>query len=71
VGRTLGSIDWKGKYNLLVLTIIKKNEVKSLLGKTKTVTEIQGVASDDWLLQENDILVLYGNNDNLASFARK
>ncbi len=71
VGRTLGSIDWKGKYNLLVLTIIKKNEVKSLLGKTKTVSEIQGVASDDWMLQENDILVLYGNNADLSAFARK
>jgi trk system potassium uptake protein TrkA len=71
IGRTLGSIEWKVKYKLLVLTVIKKSEVKSLLGKTKTISEIQGVASDDWTLQESDILVLYGSNADLSSFAKR
>ena len=71
MGKTLGSINWREDYNIQVVTLIKKKEVSSVLGKTRLVSEIQGVVSDDWRLEENHILVLYGNNEDLNSFLGK
>ncbi|MBX3164745.1 MAG: TrkA family potassium uptake protein [Bacteroidetes bacterium] len=71
VGKTVREISFKSTFNLLVLTIIKKVEVKSILGKTKTETQIQGVASADLKLEANDILVLYGSNKDLKNFLKQ
>lgn len=71
VGKTVRKIGFRREFNLLVLTIIKKIEVKSVLGKTKTETQIQGVASADNILEPNDILVLYGSNKDLRTFLRQ
>jgi trk system potassium uptake protein TrkA len=71
IGKSVGSINWRESYNLQVVTLIKKKEIKSVLGKTRLVSDIQGVISDDWLLEENHILVLYGNNEDLNAFLGK
>jgi trk system potassium uptake protein TrkA len=71
IGNTVRNVGFRKEFNLLVLTIIKKVEVKSLLGKTKTESQVQGVASADNKLEENDILVLYGSNKDLQSFLKQ
>lgn len=71
VGKTVRDVGFRRSFNLLVLTIIKKVEVKSLLGKTKKVNQIQGVASADSTLEPNDILVLYGSNKDLQIFLKQ
>lgn len=71
VGKTVRKIGFRREFNLLVLTIIKKVEVKSILGKTKMETQIQGVASADNILEPNDILVLYGSNKDLKMFLKQ
>jgi trk system potassium uptake protein TrkA len=71
IGKTVREINFKKEFNLLVLTIIKKVEVKSILGKTKVESQIQGVLSADNELEPNDILVMYGHNKDLQSFLKK
>ena len=71
VGKTVREVGFRREFNLLVLTIIKKVEVKSILGKTKTETQIQGVTSADNILEPNDILVLYGSNKDLQIFLKQ
>lgn len=71
IGRTIREVGFRSELNLLVLTIIKKVEVKSNLGKTKMETQIQGVASADNILEPNDILVLYGSNKDLQAFLKQ
>ncbi len=71
VGKTIREVGFRSEFKLLVLTIIKKVEVKSILGKTKTETQIQGVASGDNILEINDILVLYGSNKDLQVFLKQ
>ena len=71
VGKTIREVSFKREFNLLVLTIIKKVEVKSVLGKTKTETQIQGVAGADNKLEPDDILVLYGSNKDLQKFLKQ
>lgn len=71
VGKTVREVGFRREFNLLVLTIIKKVEVKSVLGKTKTESQIQGVASSDKSLEPDDILVLYGSNKDLQIFLKQ
>lgn len=71
IGKTVLEAGFRSKFNLLVLTIIKKVEVKSILGKTKTERQIQGVASADNKLDQDNILVLYGSNKDLQVFLKQ
>lgn len=64
-------VNFRRKYNLLVLTIIKKIEVKNIFGKTRTETQVQGVASADSILEPDNILVLYGSNIDLQGFLKQ
>jgi trk system potassium uptake protein len=71
IGKTVREVRFRSEFNLLVLTIIKQVEVKSLLGKTKTENLIQGVASPSNMLETGDILVLYGSNKDLQVFLKQ
>ncbi|MCG9881471.1 MAG: TrkA family potassium uptake protein [Bacteroidia bacterium] len=70
IGKTLSEVGFKRDFNLLVLTIIKEVVVKSLLGKNKSEKKIKGVASANEVLEENDVLVLFGSNKDLQSFLK-
>lgn len=67
VGQTIREIKLRAKYNLLALTTIKKTEIKSSVGVINK-DRVQGVASPDTVLEENDILVIYGSNRDLRNF---
>lgn len=71
IGKTIREIELRRKYNILALTTIKQREVKSVVGKTHNENRVQGVASPDTELQENDILVIYGSNRDLSSFTKQ
>lgn len=70
IGVTLEDVGFRRKYNIILLTTIKKREVKSLLGKSRIESRVQGVATPDMVLEENDILVLYGANTDLQKFLK-
>lgn len=71
IGKAIREIGFRKKHNLLALTIITKEEQKSLLGKTKTISKIHGVISGDYILKVGDILVLYGSNKDLQIFLKQ
>lgn len=71
VGKTIKEVGFRRNFNLLVLTTIKKSEVKSVLGKSRTQVNIQGIATPDQKLEETDILVLYGSNKDLKEFLKQ
>lgn len=71
VGKSIREINLKKKYNLLVLTVIKEVEVKSILGKSKNKKQIQGVSAADDILKTDDILVLFGSNKDLQNFLKQ
>lgn len=70
-GKTIVEVGFRNKYNLLVLTKIRKSEVKSVVGHVRTEIVVQGVATPDMVLRESDILVLYGSNKDLQRFLNK
>lgn len=71
IGKSIREIGFRGEFNLLVLTIMKKSEVKSLVGKTSTQLVIQGIATPDQQLEPTDLLVLYGSNKDLQEFLKR
>jgi trk system potassium uptake protein TrkA len=71
IGMTIREIGFRRKFNLLVLTTMKQSEVKSILGKSRTELNIQGIATPDQKLEAKDILVLYGSNKDLQEFLKQ
>ncbi len=68
--KTIKEINIRETYNLLVLTTIANTEIKSIVGKTRKVTKVKGVASPDNLLNKDDILVVYGANSDIKRFLK-
>jgi trk system potassium uptake protein TrkA len=69
-GKKIGEIDFRKKYNILILTTIKKTEQISRVGRSVMIQKVQGVASPDLILEKDDILVLYGANKDIQSFLK-
>lgn len=64
-GQTLQEVGFRRKHNIVVLTTIKKEETTNLLGVNKRVNQVQGVASPKTVLEEGDIMVIYGDNKDI------
>ena len=67
-GKKIGEIDFIKKYNILILTTIKKTKLEGSLGKSIFINQVQGVAYAELILEEDDILVLYGANKDIQKF---
>ncbi|MFD1096621.1 potassium channel family protein [Salegentibacter chungangensis] len=65
--KTLGELDFRDKYNLIVLTTMKISSQKNELGASHEITSVQGVANSETKLYENDIMVIYGNNKDIKN----
>ena len=70
VGKTIEEVGFRNNYNLVCVTIIKKIADKNLFGKVKRINKIQGVVTTDTILESADILVIYGENEDIKKFIR-
>jgi len=59
VGKTLAEADFRKNFNITVLTTIRETREKGILGTQERKT-ITGVATGATLLEEGDILVIFG-----------
>ena len=71
IGSSIKDIQLRRKYNILALTTIKKTKVKTSLGRSRNEEQVQGVISPDTVLNENDIIVIYGANKDLRKFTNR
>jgi len=67
-GKKIGELDFRRKFDILILTTIKKTKIQGNLGKKVIIDKVQGVASADLVLEKDDILVLYGSNIDIKKF---
>jgi len=67
-GKTLAELNDIDKYHLTLITIIRKREKKNLIGKKTIVKETIGRPTPETILQECDILVVYGNNKDISYY---
>lgn len=70
VGKTIEEVGFRNNYNLVCVTIIKKIADKNLFGKVKRINQIQGVVTTDTVLEAADILVIYGDNEDIKKFIK-
>lgn len=64
-GRTLGEIGFRTNYNLVVLTTLKVTQERNILGLQNNTHEVQEIASYETVLNEGDIMVIYGDNKDI------
>lgn len=70
VGKSIETIEFRKKYNILILTILKQTVQSSFLGKSKSITALQGIPDPKTVLDKDDILVIYGSNKALGKFVK-
>lgn len=68
--KTLQELDTIDKYHLTLITIIRKREKRNLIGKKSTVKESIGRPTPETKIEENDILVVYGNNRDIEFYCQ-
>lgn len=71
IGKTIEQVKFRENYNILVLTTIKNTEEESYLGKSKMVAKVQGIPEPGTVLNEGEIIVIYGSNEDLQRFAKE
>lgn len=67
-GKTLEELDSIDKYSLTLITIIRKKEKRNLIGKKTIIRETIGRTTPETIVQEDDILVVYGNNKDIEMY---
>lgn len=70
IGKTIEEVKFREYHNILILTIIRDTQEKSFLGRSKTVANVQGIPEPTSMLQRDDIIVIYGANEDLQKFAK-
>lgn len=70
VGKSLDEIGFRRNYNLVVLTTIREERKESIIGVNKTIKQVQGVSSPDTILQNEEIMVIYGHNSDIKKLLR-
>ncbi|GAA4144975.1 TrkA family potassium uptake protein [Sphingobacterium kyonggiense] len=71
IGMTLKEADLTNKYKVIVLTTVKTETATTGDGVTRVSKEASGIAKSDTILQENDILVLFGELSNIKNLIQK
>jgi len=67
IDKTLEEVGFRRNHNLVVLTTLKKERKKNLLGISIGKKYVNGVATPKTVLNQGDILVIYGNNSDIKT----
>jgi len=67
-GKTIQDLNLREKYKLLILTVIRNESVPNMLGKTSLKSRVKGVPEPEFILNADDIMVLFGHNKDINRF---
>lgn len=70
-GKTLEELEFRERYQLKVITIIRKKMRKSILGTTSIVDQSEGLVTKDTVIFTEDILVVFGLNKDIGKFCSR
>lgn len=68
-GKTLFEVDFRIRYDLNVITILRRKEKTSVFGGKTFYNEVTGIPTKDTIIRKDDILVVFGKNSNISKFA--
>ncbi len=69
-GKSLNEIDFYKHHNLIVLSTVSISKEKSDLGLLKNSAKIKSIISPNTVLKEEDILLVYGDNEDIKDFIK-
>jgi trk system potassium uptake protein TrkA len=70
VDYSIEKTDMLNKFRVTLLTIIRKVEEKNILGINKTSSKVLGVLPPNFILEEGDVLVLFGDLKDIEKFIK-
>ena len=70
IGKTVAALQMQQKFNLKLLSTMQYEHYEDSFGRSQRKPNIQGLATPEQELQENDVLVVYGANKDINQFLR-
>lgn len=67
-GKSLEELDSIDKYHLTLVTIIRQKEKRNLIGKKNIIKESIGRPSPQTVIEDGDVLVVYGHNKDIEKY---
>ena len=70
IGRTIGELQLEYRFSIKLLSTMRYEHYEDSFGRMQTKPNIQGLAAPEQVLQDNDVLVIYGANEHINKFLR-
>jgi len=70
IGKTIATLQLENKFNIKLLSTMRYEYYEDSFGRKLSKPIIQGLATPEQILQENDVLVVYGANKHIHTFLR-
>ena len=71
VGKAILDLEIRSRYKLNIVTILRKKEKKNLIGNTTVIKEVIGIPTAETVIQDHDILVVFGSDDDISKICDK
>lgn len=70
IGQTVGNLQLEQKFNIRLLSTLRYEYYEDSFGRTQSKPSIKGLATPEQVLQDKDVLVIYGANKHINEFLR-
>ncbi|MCB9202047.1 MAG: TrkA family potassium uptake protein [Flavobacteriales bacterium] len=70
VGMTLTELDIKNKYDAHIVTVVKQIVKENYFGNKTFKHKVHGVMRSTYVFEEDDLLLVFGRNKNIANFIK-
>lgn len=70
IGKQIATLQLENRFNIKLLSTMRYEHYEDSFGRQQSKPSIQGLATPEQVLQENDVLVVYGANKHINTFLR-
>ncbi|MGP5437665.1 TrkA family potassium uptake protein [Psychrobacter sp. JB193] len=70
IGQSVGKLEFEQKFNIRLLSTLRYEYYEDSFGRTQSKPSIRGLAMPEQILQDKDVLVIYGANNDINQFLR-
>ena len=70
IGQTVDDLQLEQKFNIRLLSTLRYEYYEDSFGRTQSKPSIKGLAEPEQVLQDKDVLVIYGANKHINEFLR-
>ena len=71
IGKSISDLEIRSKYKLNIVTILRKKERINVIGNKTVSKEVIGLPIAETIIQDHDILVVFGSNEDISKICDK